>query len=164
MSFAASSQRFDPYKNFKFRLMVDGKHVFGGNSAHSSQIPQLTVAEYRQGGETTFPVKSPGRSKYEAITLTRGVTHDPSFNAWAQQVSHFASNAGAQVPGKSFRKDVYLEIYNEAGSSVITYRFSNCWISHYKALPDVSGKPNAVAIEHITIENEGSLMVGLHHH
>lgn len=163
MAFAVNSQRFDPYKNFKFRLIADGRHVFGGDSAYGSQIPQLAVANYRPGGAGGLPVRKPAGSKYEAITLQRGVSYDPSFSNWAQQVSNSARNTGAQVPGKSFRKDIYLEIYNEPGATVMTYKFSNCWVSEYQALPDLSGKPNAIAIEHITIESEGWMIVGVHH-
>jgi phage tail-like protein len=164
MAFAVNSQRFDPYKNFKFRLILDGRHVFGDDSAYGGQIPQLAIANYRAGGDRGPSVfKPPGRSKYDAITLQRGVSYDPSFSSWAQQVYNSAKNTGAQVPGKNFRKDIYLEIFNEAGSLVMTYKFSDCWVSEYQALPNLSGKSNAIAIEHIKLENEGWMIVGLRH-
>ena len=55
----------------------------------------------------------------------------------------------------NFRKDIYLEFYNEAGQLVIAYKIYRCWVSEYQALPDLDANANAIAIEHIKLENEG---------
>ena len=156
MQFQVNAQRLDPYKSFKFRLRWDGRHVAGGGKI-TGLAPASTIAEYRAGGGGS-PTRNLGRSKYPAVTLERGVTFDSAFNNWATQVSKFGSSSSGQTAPANFRKDIYLEIYNEAGQLTTTYQLSRCWVSGYKALPKLGGNSNAVAIEHIHIENEGFLV------
>ncbi len=152
--FTVNSQRFDPYKNFKFRLKWDGRYI-AGVSKVSPLIRSTEVVEHREGGDPSSSRKSPGRTKYEAITLERGVTHDVEFEQWANKVWNFGAGLGAEVSLKDFRKDIYLELYNEAGQLVIAYKIYRCWPSEYQALPQLDANANAVAIEHIKLENEG---------
>jgi len=153
MQFQVNTQRLDPYKSFKFRLKWDGRYVAGGDQV--TGLAPGSVAEYRGSGGPS-PIRV-GRSKYEAVTLERGVTYDSAFNNWANQVSKWGSSTGGEVSSANFRKDIYLEVYDGAGHLTTTYRLSRCWISTYKALPKPGGG-NAVAIEHIHIENEGFVM------
>jgi phage tail-like protein len=113
------------------------------------------VVEHREGGDPSTSRKSPGRTKYEAITLERGVTHDPEFEAWANKVWHVGTGLGAEVSLKDFRKDVILEVYNEAGQVVLAYKIYRCWVSEFQALPDLDANANAVAIQTLKLENEG---------
>lgn len=152
--FAVNTQRFDPYKNFKFRVKWDGRYV-AGISKVSALKRSTEVIEHREGGDPSSSRKLPGRSKYEAITLERGVTHDVEFEQWANKVWNFGSGLGAEVSLKDFRKDVILEMYNEAGQLVLAYKIYRCWVSEYQALPDLDANANAVAIQHIKLENEG---------
>ena len=99
--------------------------------------------------------KSPGRTKFEAITLERGVTHDTEFEKWANKVWNFGAGLGAEVSLKDFRKDVIIEVYNEAGQLALAYKVFRCWVSEFQALPDLDANANAVAIQHIKLENEG---------
>ena len=99
--------------------------------------------------------KSPGRTEFEAITLERGVTHDTEFEKWANKVWNFGSGLGAEVSLKDFRKDVIIEVYNEAGQLALAYKVYRCWVSEFQALPDLDANANAVAIQHIKLENEG---------
>jgi len=152
--FSVNPQRFDPYKNFKFRVKWDGKYVAGVSKV--STLKRTTeVVEHREGGDPSSSRKSPGRTKYEAITLERGVTHDTEFEKWANKVWNFGSGLGAEVSLKDFRKDVIIEMYNEAGQLAIAYRVFRCWVSEFQALPDLDANANAVAIAHIKLENEG---------
>ena len=152
--FSANPTRFDPYKNFKFRLKWDGRYVLGVSKA--SAIRRTTeVVEHREGGDPSTSRKSPGRTKYEPITLERGVTHDLEFERWANKVWNFGAGLGAEVSLKDFRKDVLLEFYNEAGQLALAYKIYRCWVSEYQALPDLDANANAVAIQHIKLENEG---------
>jgi phage tail-like protein len=48
------------------------------------------VVEHREGGDPSTVRKSPGQTKFEAVTLERGVTHDPDFEQWAGKVWNFA--------------------------------------------------------------------------
>jgi len=152
--FSVNTQRFDPYKNFKFRVKWEGKYV-AGISKVSSLKRSTEVVEHRQGGDPSTSRKSPGRTKYEPITLERGVTHDLEFERWANKVWNYGAALGAEVSLKDFRKDIILEIYNEAGQLAIAYKIFRCWVSEYQALPDFDANANAVAIQTIKLENEG---------
>ena len=152
--FTVNAQRFDPYQNFKFRLKWDGRYV-AGISKCSALKRTTEVVEHREGGDPSTNRKSPGRTKFEAITLERGVTHDLDFEAWAAKVWQIGAGLGAEVSLKDFRKDVILDFYNEAGQLAISYKIYRAWVSEYQALPDLDANANAVAIQHIKLENEG---------
>jgi phage tail-like protein len=152
--FTVNAERFDPYKNFKFRIKWDGRYVAGVSKV--SALKRTTeVVEHREGGDPSSSRKSPGRTKYEAITLERGVTHDPEFEKWANKVWNFASGLGSEVSLKDFRKNLIIEMYNEAGQVAIAYQVFRCWVSEFQALPDLDANANAVAIQSIKLENEG---------
>ena len=152
--FSVNPERFDPYKNFKFRVKWDGKYV-AGVSKVSGLKRSTEVVEHREGGDPSTSRKSPGRVKFEGITLERGVTHDTEFEKWANKVWNFGSGLGMESSLKDFRKDLILEVYNEAGQLAIAYKIFRCWVSEYQALPDLDANANAVAIQHIKLENEG---------
>lgn len=147
-------QRFDPYKNFRFRVKLeDGRYVAGISKV--SALKQTTdVVRHREGGGPSTS-KSPGQTKYEAITLERGVTHDPEFEQWANKVWNHGSGLGAEVSLKDFRRDLILEVYNEAGQLAIAYKIFRCWVSEFQALPELDASANAVAIQTLKLENEG---------
>lgn len=152
--FSVNAQRFDPYKNFKFRVKWDGRYVAGASKV--SGLKRTTeVIRHREGGDPSSSRKSPGRSEFEAITIERGVTHDPEFEKWANKVWNFGSGLGAEVSLRDFRKDIVLEVYNEAGQVVLAYLIHRCWVSEYQALPELDANANAVAIQQIKLENEG---------
>jgi len=152
--FPVNPQRLTPYANFKFRLKWGGKYV-AGLSKVSAMKRTTEVMEYREGGDPSSPHKSPGRNKYEAITLSRGLTQDMNFHDWAGLVWNFGAGLGAEVSLANFRKDIYLELYNEAGQLVIAYKIFKCWVSEYQALPELDASANAFAIETLKVENEG---------
>jgi phage tail-like protein len=152
--FTVNAQRFDPYKNFKFRLKWDN-HYVAGVSKCSALKRTTEVVKHREGGDPSSSRKSPGRTEYEALTLERGVTHDKDFEQWANKVWDYGAGLGAEVSLKDFRKDIILEIYNEAGQLAIAYKIYRCWVSEYQALPDMDANANAVAIQHLKLENEG---------
>jgi phage tail-like protein len=150
--FTANATRQDPYKNFKFRVKWDGQYVAGVCKV-SGLKKSTEVVKHRDGGDPSSSHKSPGRTEYDAITLERGVTHDTEFEKWANKVWNFQSKV--EVSLKDFRKDIVLEVYNEAGQVAITYKIYRCWVSEFQALPDLDSNANAVAIAHIKLENEG---------
>ncbi len=152
--FTVNAQRFDPYKNFKFRVRWDGKYVAGVSKV--SALKRTTeVVKHRDGGDPSSSRKSPGRSEYEAITLERGVTHDTEFEKWASKVWALGNGLGSEVSLKDFRKEIIIEVYNEAGQLAISYQVHRAWVSEYQALPDLDANANAVAIQHLKLENEG---------
>lgn len=152
--FSVNAQRFDPYKNFKFRVKWDGRYV-AGVSKVSSLKRTTEVLKHREGGDPSSSRKMPGRTEFESITLERGVTHDTEFEKWANKVWNFGSGLGAEVSLKDFRKDIIIELYNEAGQLAIAYKVFRCWVSEFQALPDLDSNANAVAIAHLKLENEG---------
>ena len=152
--FTVNAQRFDPYKNFKFRVKWDAKYVAGVSKV--SALKRTTeVVKHREGGDPSSSRKSPGRTEFEAITLERGVTHDKEFEQWANKVWNFGAGLGSEVSLKDFRKDIIIEAYNEAGQLVIAYKVFRCWVSEFQAMPDMDANANAVAIQHLKLENEG---------
>jgi phage tail-like protein len=152
--FAVNTHRFDPYKNFKFRVKWDGRYVAGLTKC--SPLKRTTeVIEHRAGGQVSSVLRSPGQTKYEAVTLEQGVTHDPEFEHWANKVWNYGATLGSEVSLKDFRKDIILELLNEAGQTAVTYRLYRCWVSEYQAMPELDASGNAVAIRTIKLETEG---------
>ena len=154
--FPVNPQRFDPLKPFKFQIWWDGKPV-AGVCKMTGGLKRITeTVKHRDGGDPSSSRKSPGRTEYEAITLERGVTYDTEFEKWANKVWNFGSGLGAEVSLKDFRKDIIIQVYNEAGQLALAYKVFRCWVSEYQALPDLDANGTAaVAIQHIKLENEG---------
>jgi phage tail-like protein len=152
--FSVNPSRFDPYKNFKFRVKWDGRYV-AGLSKVSALKRTTEVVKHREGGDPSSTRKSPGRTEFEAITLERGVTHDLEFEKWANKVWNFGAGLGAETSLKDFRKDLIIEVYNEAGQIVLAYKVFRCWVSEFQATADLDANANAVLIQHLKLENEG---------
>jgi phage tail-like protein len=147
-------QRFDPYKNFKFRVKWDGRYVAGVSKVGA--LKRTTeVVDHREGSDPSSVRKSPGQTSFEPITLERGVTHDLEFEQWANKVWNQGAGLGSQLSLKDFRRDITIEVYNEAGQLVIAYNVFRCWVSEYQALPELDASANAVAIQTLTLQNEG---------
>ena len=152
--FSVNPQRFDPYKNFKFQVKWDGRYVAGVSKVGA--LKRTTeVVKHREGGDPSSSRKSPGKTEYEAITLERGVTHDKDFELWANKIWNYGSGLGSEVSLKDFRKDIIIEVYNEAGQKVLAYKVFRCWVSEFQSLPELDASANAVAIQTIKLENEG---------
>jgi phage tail-like protein len=152
--FVVNTHRFDPYKNFKFRIKWDGRYVAGVSKVGALKR-STEVVEHREGGDPSTSRKSPGRTKYDAITVERGVTQDLEFEAWANKVWHIGAGLGAEVSLKDFRKDIILEVLNETGQIVIVYKIFRCWVSAYQAAGDFDSNTNTILIQSCTLENEG---------
>jgi phage tail-like protein len=152
--FSVNAQRFDPYKNFKFRIKWDGRYVAGVSKVGA--LKRTTeVVKHREGGDPSSSRKSPARTEYEPIQLERGVTHDTEFEKWANKIWNYGSGLGSETSLDDFRKDLILEVYNEAGQLALAYKVYRCWVSEYQAVPDLDANANAVAIQTIKLENEG---------
>jgi phage tail-like protein len=154
--FTANPQRFDPYKAFKFRLK------FGQNTNYVAGVSKVgalrrttEVVRHRHGGDPSSSRKSPGRTEYEPITLERGVTHDRDFEEWASKVWNFGAGLGREVSLKDFRREITIEVYNEAGQLALAYKVYRCWVSQFQALPELDANGSGIAIQSITLENEG---------
>jgi phage tail-like protein len=159
--FSVNQLRYDPYKNFKFRVFLnnDLKNPVAGISKVSGLKRKTEVVTHRIGGDASTSRKSPGRTEYEPITLERGVTHDIAFEQWANKVWNYsipsASEGARETSLKDFRKTVNIVLYNETGVPVLQYNVYRCWVSEFQALPDLDANANAIAIQTIKLENEG---------
>jgi phage tail-like protein len=140
---------FDPYKSYRFRVKWDDRYV-AGISRVGALRRSTEVVRHHEGADSWTTRRSPGRTEYEAITLERGVTQDAEFERWAKMVA-----GPPETPGADFRKDIILELYDEAGQPVLAYRLRRCWVSEYQALPDLDANSSTVAIESIKVETEG---------
>jgi phage tail-like protein len=150
--FPVNTHRFDPYKNMKFRVKWDGRYV-AGVSKVSALKRSTEVVSHREGGDHSTSRHSPSTWKFEPITLERGVTHDPEFEAWANAV--YTVEGGSVFTLKNFRKEIIIELLNEAGVVAKAYKVFRCWVSEYQALPELDANGHAVAFEHIVLQNEG---------
>ena len=150
--FTVNTHRFDPYKNMKFRLRWDGK-VVAGVSKVSALKHSTEPVLHREGGDNRMQRASPSLFKFEPITIERGVTHDVEFEAWARLI--YSTDGDAAISLKNFRKDIIIELLNEQGNVAKAYKVYRCWVSEYQALPELDANANAVAIEHMVLQNEG---------
>ena len=150
--FSVNTHRFDPYKNFKFRVKWDGKYV-AGVSKVSALIRTTEVVTHRDGGDPSISRVSPGRTTFEPIVLERGVTHDPDFEDWANMVFNIQGDAGMSL--KDYKKDIVIELLNLQGVVVKRFIVYRCWVSEYQSLPELDANNKGVAIERIVIQNEG---------
>jgi phage tail-like protein len=144
---SASPQRFDPYRNFKFRVRLDGRYVAGASKMSASKR-STELVDHRAGGDSSTVRKAPGRTKFDAVTLERGTTHDTEFEKWA-------TGFGLNTALADLRKDLIVEVCNEAGQLVHVYKLYRCWVSAFTAVPDLDANANAVAIESLKLECEG---------
>src|SRR6516225_8550773 len=150
--FSVNTYRFDPYKNFKFRVKWDGRYVAGVSKV--SMLKRTTeVAKHREANDPSTARHMPTTTSFEPISLERGVTHDPEFESWANLI--YNPGAGGTISLKNFRKDIIVELLNENGVVAKSYNVFRCWVSEYHALPDLDANANAVAIEMLKLENEG---------
>lgn len=152
--FPVNPHRFDPYKNFKFRVKWEGRYV-AGVSKISALSRHTDVFYHREGGDPSVTRHSPGHTRFDPITLERGITHDHEFEQWANKVWNFGGSLGQEVSLKDFRKDIIIELLNEAGQVVMAYKVFRCWVSDFVALPELDANSQTVAIESITLVHEG---------
>ncbi|HEV2956312.1 MAG TPA: phage tail protein [Xanthobacteraceae bacterium] len=152
--FSVNTARFDPYKNFRFLVYFQGVNDPVAGVSKVSGLKRTTdPIEYKEGGNAIIR-KGLGRTKYEPITLERGVTHDPDFEQWANAAQVLDHGAASQSLA-NLRKEVRIELLNEAGQPVHRYLIHACWVSEYQAMSDLDAGGNAVVLEHIKLENEG---------
>jgi phage tail-like protein len=150
--FSVNTHRFDPYRNFKFRVKWDGADV-AGLSKCSPLKKSTEVVDWREGGDASHSRKLPGKTTYEAITLEKGLTHDGAFEDWANLVNNFSGDAAMSL--RNFRKEIVIDVCNLQGVTVLSYIVHRAWVSEYTAVPQLDAHGNAVAIQTIVLQNEG---------
>jgi len=152
--FTVNVNRFDPYKAYRFLVYLGTSTTpVAGVSKVGGMKRSSDVIEYKQGGDA-ITRKGLGRTKYEAITLERGVTFDNTFEQWANAAQVLDKGSASQSL-KNLRQEVRIELLNEEGQAVMRYLVHRAWVSEFQALPDLDAGSNSVALEHIKLENEG---------
>jgi len=151
--FPANAHRHDPYRTFKFQVLIDGQPVAGLRKMGALKKTTEAV-DWRTGGDPTHVRKLPGGTKYEAITLEQGLTHDPVFEQWANLVNNIDGDAAMSLV--NFRKDIVINVLNLQGSVAMSYQVKRAWVSEYQSLPEFdAGTTNTVGIQTIKLEHEG---------
>jgi len=151
--FTKNAERFDPYRTFKFQVLIDNQPVAGLSKMGALKKSTESIT-WRTGGDPSHERKLPGGTKYEPITLEQGLTHDPVFEEWANRVNNIQGDGGMSL--KNFRKNLVINVMNLQGKVVISYRVYRAWVSEYQALPDFDASSmNQVGIQTITLEHEG---------
>jgi phage tail-like protein len=148
------NDRVDPYKGFKFLLFFEGSTTPVAGISKVSPLKRTTeVVSHRDGGDPSTPHHSPGASKFEPITLERGVTHDPDFENWANLV--YSTDGDASVSLRNLRRNLYIVALNLQGTPVKAYRIFRCWVSEYTAFPELDANANTTMVETVVVQNEG---------
>jgi phage tail-like protein len=136
--------RYDPYRNFHFRVEIDG-HSHAGFSDVEIGASTVDVIEYREGNEQARVRKLSGLRKYANVTLKRGFTASMDLFNWFQSVA----------PGDpSSRKDVTIVLLGEDGSDQARFVVRSAWPTKF-AVGALHAKGNEVVIETLELVNEG---------
>jgi len=151
--FSINAERYDPYRTFKFRVLIDGKAVAGLSKMGALKKSTESVP-WRTGGDPSHVRKLPGGTKYEPIQLEQGLTHDPVFEEWANKVNNIQGDGGMSL--KNFRKNIVIDVMNLQGTVVMSYQVRRAWVSEFQALPNFDANSmSSVGIQTITLEHEG---------
>jgi phage tail-like protein len=151
--FPVNAHRHDPYRTFKFQVLIDGQPVAGLKKMGALK-KRTEAVKWRTAGDPSHERVMPGGTSYEPVVLEQGLTHDPVFEAWANKVNNVEGDAGMSL--KEFRKDLVINVLNLQGAVAISYKLFRAWVSDYQALPDLdAGSMNAVGIQSITLQHEG---------
>lgn len=151
LPFPVNTHRFDPYKNFKFKVSWLGRDVAGVSKVSPLQTTGEAVV-HRDGAAPSHARVSPSTWKVEPITLERGITHDLEFESWINLVNNHAGDSAMSL--LHFRHDIRIMLLNEQGITVKAYNVYNCWPSQYTALPELDANAHVIAIEKIVLQAE----------
>lgn len=151
--FPANAHRYDPYRTFKFQVVIGGQAV-AGLSKMTALKKSTEVVDWRYAGDPSHVRKLPGGSKYEPITLEAGLTHDKQFLELANRVNNIDGDGGMSL--LNFRTNVVINVLNLQGAVALSYKVFKAWVSEFQALPDFDAKTmNAVGIQTLKLEHEG---------
>lgn len=151
--FPVNTHRYDPYRTFKFQVLIDGKPVAGLRKMGALK-KKTEAVKWRSAGDPSHERAMPGGTSYEPVSLEQGLTHDPVFEQWANLVNNIEGDAAVSL--KNYRKDVVINVHNLQGQVAMSYKLFRAWVSDYQALPDLdAGSMNTVGIQSITLQHEG---------
>ena len=154
MAFTASVLKYDPYRKFKFLVKWDGAYVAGVHKV-TALTKSVDAVDWRTGGDHNNTAKVPGLTKYEPITMERGLCADTRFIDWMKLVNTYQAAGGTTVESvHTFRKDLIIEMYNLANEKVLSVSVFKAWPSKL-TVADFDAKANELAIEVLELQHEG---------
>lgn len=152
-TFPVNTHRYDPYRTFKFQVVINGQPV-AGLSKMTALKKTTEVVNWRSAGEPSHQRKLPGGTSYEPITLEAGLTHDRHFLELANRVNNVEGDGGMSL--LNFRTNLVINVLNLQGQVAISYKVFRAWVSEFQALPDFDANAtNTVGIQMIKLEHEG---------
>jgi phage tail-like protein len=152
-TFPANPQEYDPYRTFKFQVLIDGKPVAALHKMTSLRRRTEPI-RWRSAGDPSFERIVPGGTSYEPVTLEQGLSQDPVFEQWANLVNSIQGDAAMSLV--QFRKNIVINVLDLQGVVAISYKLFRAWVSEYHALPDLdAGAMNVIGIQSITLQHEG---------
>jgi phage tail-like protein len=151
--FPVNAHRHDPYRTFKFQVLIDGQPVAGLSKMGALKKTTESV-KWRNAGDPSHERVLPGGTSYDSVSLEQGLTHDPVFKDWANKVNNIEGDAAMSL--KEYRKDIVVNVLNLQGQVALSYKLRRAWVSSFQALPDLdAGSMSTVGIQSITLEHEG---------
>lgn len=152
--FPANAHRYDPYRTFKFQVVIAGRTV-AGLSKMGALKKSTEVVNWRSAGDPSMQRAIPGGSKNETIAFEQGLSHDPIFEEWANAVNNVADgDAGMSL--RNYRRTVVINVLNLQGVPAISYLLRRAWVSEFQALPEFdANNMNTIGIQSITVAYEG---------
>jgi len=151
--FSVNAHRHDPYRVFKFQVLIAGQPV-AGLKKMSALKKKTEAVKWRAAGDPSHERIMPGGTSYEPVTLEQGLTHDTNFESWANLVNSLEGDAASSL--KDYRKDIVINVLNLQGNVALSYKLRRAWVSEYQAVPDLDASTmNAVGIQSITLQHEG---------
>ena len=135
--------RPDPYRNFNFRVEIDGTQI-AGFSECSGLDTEVAVIEYREGDDKAGIRKLPGLAKFGDIVLKRGVGKSNELHNWLRNI----------INGVPDRRNGSVVLMDADRTEVSRWKFSNAWIRQIEG-PTLNATGNDVAIETIELVCEG---------
>lgn len=152
-TFPVNAHRYDPYRTFKFQVLIDGRPVAGLQKMGALKKTTEQV-KWRSAGDPSHQRNIPGGTSYEAVALEQGLTHDPVFEEWANMVNNIEGDGGVSL--LNYRKDIVINVLNLQGQVAISYKLFRAWVSEYQALPEFDANSmNTVGIQTLTLQHEG---------
>ncbi len=141
----ATASRSDPYRNFRFKVEIDGIKTA---SFAEATIPDTTTdsVDYREGTDLPYQRKLSGLTKYGNITLKKGLTDSMELYTWRKLVE----DSGASKA----RKSISIVLIDEEGNDKSRWDIIEAWPTKYSSA-GFDAKGNAVVIESLELVHEG---------
>lgn len=143
----------DPYRNFQFEVEIAGL-LRAGFQKVSGMKRTTDVTEYREGGDNATPRKLVGQTKYDNITLERGMSNDDDFNTWSKEIFKLDGVGGANPPAVGFRRRVVIYLKDKDGARVKKWVVKRAWPCE-KSEGDLDASSSDVMIQTLILCHEG---------